>query len=55
MTNSLTGALLRTELKRLFATPLAWVVIAVSQLILAWAFFSELEYYENILFKEKIL
>ncbi|MBT8439559.1 MAG: ABC transporter permease subunit [Gammaproteobacteria bacterium] len=42
------GAMLKTELRRFFATPLAWVIIAVSQLILAWAFFSELEYYENI-------
>jgi len=42
------SAMLKTELRRFFATPLAWVIIAVSQLILAWAFFSELEYYENI-------
>jgi hypothetical protein len=42
------AAVLKTELRRFFATPLAWVVIAVCQLILAWAFFSELEYYENI-------
>jgi len=48
MSSSITSAMLKTELKRFFATPLAWVVIAVSQLILAWAFFSELEYYENI-------
>ena len=48
MSSSITSAMLKTELKRFFATPLAWVVIAVSQLILAWAFFSELEFYENI-------
>lgn len=36
------------ELKRAFATPLAWILLAVCQLILAWAFFTELEAYDAI-------
>ncbi len=40
--------LLKTDLKRLFATPQAWVLLALAQLVLAWAFFSELESFENI-------
>lgn len=40
--------LLKTELKRLFVTPLPWVLLAVGQLIIAWAFFTELEIYETL-------
>ena len=40
--------LLKTELKRLFFTPLAWVLLAIGQLIIAWAFFTELEIYETL-------
>ena len=40
--------LIKNELRRLFVTPLAWVLLAVCQLVLAWAFFSELEIYQTI-------
>ena len=31
------------ELKALFASPLAWIVLAIVQLILAWIFLSRLD------------
>jgi len=40
--------LINNEIKRLFSTPLAWIILAIGQLIVAWAFFTELEIYENI-------
>ncbi len=40
--------LLKNELKRLFVTPLAWVILGIGQLIIAWVFFTELEVYETI-------
>lgn len=39
----------RKELKTLFASPLAWVVLAVMQLIFAWVFLFQLDQYlENL-------
>ena len=40
--------LLKTDLKRLFVTPQAWIMFAIGQLVLAWAYFSELENYEQL-------
>lgn len=41
--------LARKELKTLFASPLAWVVLAVMQLIFAWVFLFQLDQYlENL-------
>ena len=48
MTSIMNGTLIKNELRRLFVTPLAWALLAVCQLILAWAFFSELEIYQNL-------
>ena len=31
------------ELRALFLTPLAWVILAISQMILAWVFFSQID------------
>ncbi|MGD2117104.1 MAG: Gldg family protein [Chromatiales bacterium] len=36
------------ELRRLFSTPLAWMLLAIGQLVVAWALFTELEAYENL-------
>lgn len=44
----MTITLVKNELRRLFVTPLAWVLLAVCQLVLAWAFFSELEIYQTL-------
>ncbi len=38
--------LARHELRRLFLSPLAWTILAVVQLILAWMFLSNVEYYQ---------
>ena len=38
--------LARHELRRLFLSPLAWTILAVVQLILAWMFLSNIEYYQ---------
>ena len=43
----MTWTLLKNELQRLFVTPLAWIMLAIGQLIVAWAFFTELEVYEK--------
>ncbi|HEX9627525.1 MAG TPA: ABC transporter permease [Acidiferrobacterales bacterium] len=40
--------LARYELRRLFLSPLAWSILAVVQLILAFMFLSNLEYYQVI-------
>ena len=41
--------LARKELKTLFASPLAWIVLAVMQLIFAWVFLFQLDQYlENL-------
>ena len=48
MTSIMNGTLIKNELRRLFVTPLAWALLAVCQLMLAWAFFSELEIYQNL-------
>lgn len=39
------GAIAWAELKRLFLSPLAWVILAVVQLILGFMFLSNLEYF----------
>lgn len=36
------------ELRSLFLSPLAWTVLAVIQLILAWSFFSQIDFFLNI-------
>jgi len=36
------------ELRSMFASPLAWVVLAVLQLIFAWIFFARLDYFMTI-------
>ncbi len=36
------------ELRALFFSPLAWVILAVTQLILAWVFFSSIEVFFNL-------
>jgi ABC-2 type transport system permease protein len=41
-------ALARHELRRLFLSPLAWTVLAVVQLILAWMFLSHLDYFLTV-------
>ncbi len=41
-------ALARRELLALYTTPLAWLVLAGGQLILAWLFFAQLEVYQQI-------
>ena len=41
-------ALIRRELLALYTTPLAWLVLAAGQLILAWLFFAQLEVYQKI-------
>lgn len=38
--------LARHELRRMFLSPLAWTILAVVQLILAWMFLSNVEYYQ---------
>jgi len=38
----------RHELRRLFLSPLAWTILAVVQLILAWMFLSHVDYYLGI-------
>lgn len=40
--------LVKTELRRLFVTPLALVLLAIAQFIIAWAFFTELETYGTL-------
>jgi ABC-2 type transport system permease protein len=42
------GALAQRELTALYATPLGWLALAVSQLILAWLFFAQLEVYQEL-------
>jgi ABC-2 type transport system permease protein len=37
------GALVGKELRSLFASPLAWAVLAVLQLVLAWLFLMRLD------------
>jgi len=49
MRTSMILTLARKELKILFASPLAWVVLGVMQLIFAWVFLFQLEQYlENL-------
>lgn len=36
------------ELRSMFLSPLAWTVLAVIQLILAWSFFSQIDFFFNI-------
>jgi ABC-2 type transport system permease protein len=36
------------ELRSMFLSPLAWVVLAVTQIVLAWVFFSQIEAFFNI-------
>lgn len=36
------------ELRSMFSSPLAWVVLAVAQVILAWVFFSQIELFFSI-------
>jgi ABC-2 type transport system permease protein len=36
------------ELRSLFASPLAWVVLAFMQLVFAWIFFSRIEYFLTV-------
>ncbi|MDH4134341.1 MAG: ABC transporter permease [Gammaproteobacteria bacterium] len=40
--------LARHELRRLFLSPLAWTILAVVQLILAWMFLSQVDYYQQM-------
>jgi len=42
------SAIARREFKALFASPLAWVVLAVLQLILAWVFLGRLDAFLNV-------
>ena len=43
--NRMILTLARHELRRLFLSPLAWTILAVVQLILAWMFLSHLDFY----------
>jgi len=43
--NRMILTLARHELRRLFLSPLAWTILAVVQLIMAWMFLSHLDYY----------
>ena len=36
------------ELRSMFLSPLAWTVLAVTQLILAWSFFTQIDFFFNI-------
>lgn len=36
------------ELRSMFLSPLAWSVLAVTQLILAWSFFTQIDFFFNI-------
>jgi ABC-2 type transport system permease protein len=36
------------ELRSLFASPLAWVVLAFLQFVFAWIFFSRIEYFLSV-------
>ncbi|NNL06869.1 MAG: ABC transporter permease subunit [Gammaproteobacteria bacterium] len=36
------------ELRGMFLSPLAWTVLAVTQLILAWSFFTQIDFFFNI-------
>lgn len=36
------------ELRSMFLSPLAWTVLAVTQLILAWSFFSQIDFFFSI-------
>ncbi len=36
------------ELRSMFLSPLAWTVLAVAQLILAWSFFTQIDFFFNI-------
>jgi len=38
----------RRELRSMFLSPLAWTVLAVSQLILCWIFFSQIDIFFSI-------
>lgn len=44
----MTGVIFNNELKRLFVTSQAWVMLAIGQLLIAWLFFTELEVYGSI-------
>ena len=41
-------AIAQRELRSLFLSPLAWVILAVVQIILAWSFFTSLDVFFNI-------
>jgi ABC-2 type transport system permease protein len=36
------------ELRSMFLSPLAWTVLAVTQLILAWSFFTQIDFFFGI-------
>ncbi len=36
------------ELRSMFLSPLAWTVLAVTQLVLAWSFFTQIDFFFNI-------
>ena len=36
------------ELRSMFLSPLAWTVLAVTQLLLAWSFFTQIDFFFNI-------
>lgn len=42
------GTIALRELRALFLSPLAWTVLAVSQLILSWVFFSQIDVFLSI-------
>lgn len=48
-------ALARNELYRLFLSPLAWVILALSQLILAYLFLTHIDYFVQIQAKISVI
>jgi len=42
------ATILKVDLKRLFVTPQAWLLLAIAQLVIAWAYMREIEGFEAI-------
>lgn len=42
------SALIRREVRGFYATPVAWILLALTQFLLAWLFFSQLEKYQEL-------